>query len=227
MISVEEHEAVVALLADPRRLTRTGSSQLTHLLARIARCGVCGRLLESAGRKKAYRCSAGCVYRREELADETVRLWVTKKILPDWQADTFLLDVDDEDESGVVVEPDPEAEQQLRVLEARLAGFVDAAAKGEVSPESFATIEQGLRFQIDELKARATKQRLNPLLAAIDREPSELWDSWKLEERRAVIRLCARVEILPSGRGKRFDPALIRVTPILDDRRALVPYVTE
>ncbi len=93
LISVEEHERLLAIFADPARRTTTHrGSEPRRLLTGIARCGVCGAGMRWLGANTRttprYLCAAhSCVGRRSDMVDALVTETVIERLSrPDAQA---------------------------------------------------------------------------------------------------------------------------------------------
>ena len=212
IVSREDHEKVVAVLSDPHRVTNRGYSTARWLLTGIARCGACGgplRVALTAGTPR-YGCRTdGCraVVRLVAPVDE----YVTQVVLA--LAEDIAARGADTDRDAPEV---AEAREELAALERRLAGFVDAAADGDLSPASLVRIEERVRPQIRAARARLTAlarpQTVDP---AVFLDPRAWWDAAPLPDRRALVRALVSVRVLRSGGGMRkFDPNLIEVTPL-------------
>lgn len=215
IVSLEEHGRAVDRLAQPGRKSWTDAST-KHLLTGIARCGVCGarcRLTKNRG-YPSYSCwggkGTGCVARRQEYVDDRV----TEAILEVMEKPGIVAQLaaaQDNDDGGAA-----EAAQELEDLKLRLAGFVDAAADGAISPAALAQIEGKLQPQIDDARRRAAPSAVPPEVRKLAGPGAR--DRWEHEltmsERRAVVRSLVEVLIHRSPRkhGSRgFDPTLIEI----------------
>src|SRR3954469_11815229 len=127
------HLALVAKLGDPaRRSQRT--SAVKHLLSGIAVCGVCGGRLRVQKNRGflAYLCVDGFhVSRRETDTDEYVTEVVLCRLARPDLADAFT-DATDAKTAAALAE--------AREKRARLEGFYDTAAAGELTPAALARI---------------------------------------------------------------------------------------
>lgn len=199
--------AVRSKLTDPRRRTQRDSA-VRHLLSGIATCGPCGgRIRVQKNRSHlAYLCVDGFhVSRKEAWVDGMVeRVVVGILSRPDL---TDLFDVEDPDATAARAEA---AEKR-----ARLEGFYDAAAAGELTPQALARIESRLLPEVEAADRRARRVSVSPAVrAAAGPDAAARWDGLPLTVKRELISALVTVRILPAGRGKRvFDPATVEVMP--------------
>jgi site-specific DNA recombinase len=197
--------ALAAKLGDPKRRTQRDSA-VKHLLSGIAVCGVCGgriRVQKNRG-FLAYLCVGGfCVSRHEDPVDEFVAAVVVERLS---RPDVLDLLADDDDEVQA-------ARAQAAELRARLDGFCDTAAAGDLTPAALARIEATLLPQIEQAEKRARTAVVSPAVAdAAGPDIAERWASLPLSARREIIDTLLTVKILPTGKGRRrFDPSAIAI----------------
>ena len=211
MISVEEHERLLAIFADPARRTTTHrGSEPRHLLTGIARCGVCGEVMKWFGPRSiktpTYQCSgSSCVRRRADFIDALVIETVIERLS---RPDAVALFA----QAGNQVVRESVA--GAAALRARLAGFIDQAVTGEISNASFAQIEAKLLAQIAAAEKQARASVNDPLVAALAGPDARVrWERLTVKDRRTVVASLVAVTINPSTVGtRRFDPADIEVT---------------
>ncbi|WP_165368517.1 recombinase family protein [Serinicoccus sediminis] len=215
LVTVDTWERAVAVLTDPARNTRTGDSTATHLLTGIATCGVCGapvRRIKNRG-IHSYACPrTGCMAVVRSIAP--TEAWVTDVLLE-------LLTVHGAQlAAGTTTDDRPDvtaARDELQGLRTRLDGFVSAAADGQVSPATLATIEARLTPQIRAAESRV-RQLLTPrALDGIDlTDPAAAWDGLDLAERRHLLRSVVDVVIHRRTTRKQprvFERETVVVTP--------------
>ena len=197
--------ALQAKLTDPKRRTQR-SSRVRHLLSGLAVCGVCdGRIRVQKNRGYlAYLCVDGFhVSRREDYVDQFVSAVVVERLSRPDALEVFA-DSDDADMS--------EVRAVVAELRARLQGFYDAAAAGELTPAALARIEAQLLPKIDEAERAAQAQSVAPVLVdAAGPDAAQHWESMPISTRREVIDALMRVRILKAGQGRRFDPASVAI----------------
>ncbi|MCP2195689.1 recombinase family protein [Williamsia deligens] len=202
LITIEEHQQMLALLNDPARLTHRGSSP-RWLLTGIATCGVCGgRIVRAKNRGcDSYMCHEKfCVARKIATLDEFV-------------VETILARLEQLDPAALAA-TDPTtaaAFDEARALRDRLDDFVDQAAAGELTAASLARIEARLLPQIASAERRANAGARHPLVAAMVGDGArEHWASLDIVERRTVVRSMLSVTIHRAGVGRTvFNPDLI------------------
>lgn len=200
--------ACVSRLTDPARRTNEGRG-VKHLLTGLATCGVCGGLMKIQKNRThvAYICGAGfCVSRKKELVEDFVTAVVVARLaLPD------AIELLQAPESGAEV---ADALAEVRAKRARLEGFYDAAAAGEVTPAALARIEARLLPEIDAAERRARSNLGSPLVSSIvGADVEQVWAGLQVEQRREVMAALVDVTVLPTGRGRRtFDPQSVRIS---------------
>ncbi|MFK5689557.1 recombinase family protein [Ornithinimicrobium sp. LYQ92] len=215
LVDVESWERAFALLTDPSRLSRTGDSTARHLLTGIATCGECGAPLRRVKNRgtPSYSCMhSGCMRVTRSIAGTDA--WVTDVLLE-------LLTAHGPQLAAGADDPRPDvaaARADLQTLHDRLDGFVSAAADGQVSPATLATIEARLRPQIQAAERRV-RQMLTPrALDGIDL--SDLhgeWERMPMPQRREKLR--ALVDVVVHRRESLKQPRIFeRHTVIVTPR---------
>lgn len=202
------HHGLVARLSDPRRRT-VRESAIRHLLSGIALCGVCGGRMGIQKNRGylAYLCTNGFhVSRRQDYVDALVVAVTVARLQ---QPDILRLMTPEGDEAVV------RALEESREKRARLEGFYDAAAAGELSPAALARIEAKLLPEIAAAEKRAERVAVAPVVAdTAGPDAAERWERLSMPQKREVIDALMRVRILPTGRGaRRFDPERVEITP--------------
>jgi hypothetical protein len=102
---------------------------------------------------------------------------------------------------------------EAREKRARLEGFYDAAAAGELTPAALARIEARLLPEIEAAESRAQAQITSPLVAEVaGSEARNRWAKLGLPQRREIIATLMVVRILPTVRGSRtFRPESVEI----------------
>lgn len=203
IVSESDYLRVGAIFSDPDRPLGSGSDPV-HLLTGIAVCGVCRRTVKAAPasghRQRTYACPEQHVRRLESAVDELV-------------AEVVLGVLDDPEIRARLAAPTDDSVAHLdeaRELRARLQGFADAAAAGEVSPASLARIEERLLPQIAEAERRSVPR--SPLVSDLLTHTNirQRWQELELVPRREIVRTVVRPVILPAVRGRKtFDPETV------------------
>jgi site-specific DNA recombinase len=111
---------------------------------------------------------------------------------------------------------DPDALQDARntleAIDARLANAADMFAAGDIDGAQLARITERLRA--DRAKASADVEAALPATVPADligEAAAETWAALSMDSKRAVLDTLVTVTIMPSGSGKAFDPATVRV----------------
>lgn len=207
--------AAVTLIGDPARKTSPGFAT-RWLLSGLARCGVCGQAVSSAGtarirqdgeRRTVYRCRSRQHVARDAVpVDDLVsRVVIDRLSRPD--AAGLLDDRDAPDAAALVTE--------AGTVRARLDELAAAYAAGAVDLGQLTTGSDALRARLRSVEARQAPSRRVPVLGALvgAQDVAKIWHALPFERQRAVIDLLARVVIDPATRqGARvFNPDLIRI----------------
>ena len=152
MISIADHERLLAILRDPARRTTTHRGrEPRHLLSGIAVCGVCGKVMRYFGptslKTPTYLCSARtCVRRRADLTDHLVTEAIIARLSRRDAVKLFARAGDKQARTAL---------GKADTARKRLASFVEAAADGEITAASLAGIEAKLLPQIEAAEAAA------------------------------------------------------------------------
>lgn len=226
LVTVETWERAVAVLTDPARATRTGDSIARHLLSGIARCGKpgpdgteCGgelRHLVNRGRYPTYICfTRGCY-----------GVAIAARMLDDYVNDVVLglLTAQGEQLRAAAIgdaahDGAATTRAHLQGLRERLAGFVTAAAAGDLSPATLAAIEADLSPQIAAAEADLRRQLVPRALRRLaGPDPVAAWTAMAVQDQRAILRDLLRVVVLPAGKGnwgrRGLDETRVRLTPL-------------
>lgn len=191
--------AVQRVLSDPiRKTTRPG--RVKHLLSYLARCGVCGEPLSvrAVSGKPMYVCNDGThVGIRVDWADR----YITTLTLGRLSAPDVYPALAASDDSAVMA-----ARGEVEVLRARLEGFYDSAAAGELSPAALARVEARLLPEISDAERRATMAATPPQLRALLDPEVDMWQRWdemSPAARKDVLRVLFSVIRVHPAQGRR------------------------
>lgn len=196
-----------------------GGLAVKHLLAGLAKCGVCGAGMRhywppSAQRRCAppsYICPSGSAHVRRRA--DRIEAMVEETVL------AILRAMDPNAVFGAC--DDSEATKhwdEARELQERLDAFTESAADGELTPRALAKIEGKLLPQIAEAeaKARAATRHENPIVAQLAEDPDDWFDRTVMEKREVIRALIELVEIRPTtARGR---------SVFIDDDIVINPY---
>jgi len=204
ILTVEEHEQLVALLTNPKRLLTHRGSAPAYWLSYIAVCGKCGEPVVPKGPQPdrplagfTYRCRLGHVSRPMRVVDAFV-----EDILLGWLEDPLV--------AAKVRAPEvssgPSLEDELAEiarLESGLLEWVQDAARAGLSATVVGAYQATVQEQIEEVRARMDSRMRDPLLAAmVGPGARDRWGRADLVQRRNVVRSCMKVVINPTGRRR-------------------------
>lgn len=199
LITPEDHEKILELMADPTRLKHHGV-EVVHLLSGIATCGVCGgRIRQTAGRYPKYACVNFCVTRRQSHVDELVTELVLKRM---------------EEARGVEEFVDPvqaEALAEARTMRTQLNEAVDLFAQGKLSAAALARAEAQMLPRIEDFERIGRKVVAPELVTLLEGGAREEWAKMNATSRRNLINSLLRIIILKAKPGNRFDPESVWV----------------
>ncbi|WP_326950271.1 recombinase family protein [Amycolatopsis sp. NBC_01307] len=221
IITEEEHHAVVAKLGDPGRRNVKDGSRVKWLLSGILLCSICETGVTSTlrGGHMVYRCKAGHLSRNMAKTDSVVVERVLRRLSSVAAREFFQYE-------GQAREL-TEAVQTARDLRARLDGFTDKAADGELSPERLSRIEAKLLPKIKAAEERAQQIGVSPAVAElVGPDASVVWEGLPITQKRAVLRAVVRPRLLPTPGGRApFRPD--RITMSWMGRPAPIPGVDD
>ncbi|MGP9837888.1 recombinase family protein [Arthrobacter sp. 179] len=212
LISGDEHEQVLAILADPVRKANYKGREPRSLLTGIAGCGLCGGKMRKvpgaikAGKKQpaAYSCrDCHRVRRKLESVDDLVTVLVLGRLLMPDLAAAMAGDNSDQIEKF---------RAQVVGLEARLELAADEFADGGMTGDQLRRVNAKILPQLEELRRRLAS--LRPVTAVLDlagEDAAERWAAATLDIRRSVVEDLMEITILPTGSGIRFSPEHIKI----------------
>lgn len=208
IITLDQHHAVRAILADPSRLKRRTTRR--YLLTGLLHCGRCGEKMVARPRddkRKQYVCAGGvnfagcgkmsCIAAPlDELLRDAIIEVVTS---PDLEARLAAPEADDD------------AADELRDLEARLDELAEMFAAGEIGRREWMTARDGLDRRLAEARAQATAETTRRASVADARALSDLGDTWDdlpIQRQRSIAELLIdRITLNPAVPGRNFfDP---------------------
>ena len=208
LVSVEDHERVIAILSDPSRVTRPRGSEPRWLLSGIALCGHCGSPMIRIKNRgyDSYMCRGSqptvgggrfCVSRVIHRVDPFVSEAVVRRL----EGQDLVQNLAASDMGYA------EAAGEVRALRQRLDGFTDAAAEGDLSPAALARIEARLLPQIEAAEQRARSMVSSPLVASMmGAGARQRWEALDVRDRRDLVRSIVDVRIWRIGSGRRSYP---------------------
>jgi hypothetical protein len=213
VISEDMWRAVQAVLASPKRKRVRGTRSM---LGGLGLCG-CGNRLQGAVSTRGehvYRCNRAtrgdrpgphCVQQADR-----VDAWVTGVIVARLSRPDLGEVIAPKRPSLAPLHAETSAiRENLESLAAdRALGLIDRRQMLVASERANQRLEQ----ITSELAAASAENVLAPFVGA--ERAQEVWQSLDLSRRRAVIdALCESVTVLPAGRGRKFNPETVVITP--------------
>ena len=208
--------AATTIITDPGRRTSPGFAT-RWLLSGLARCGVCGATVSSAGtarirsdgsRRIVYRCRTRKHVARDASPtnDLVSRVVVTRLTQSDAQE--------------LLVKNDVPRAKELRaeclVLRSRLESVACEYADGALTAAQLRVATERLSRRLADVEAALPDTRGTPTITdlVLAADVQGAWDNLSFDRKRAVIRTLLEVTILPeTTRGARnFRPELVRMT---------------
>lgn len=200
LISLDEHERILAVLADPSRRSNHRGSEPHWLLSGIAVCGVCGSSMRRQKNRgyNTYVCAKGfCVARSVRSLDP----YVTEHALRRLEGQDLLADLGSQDADMAT------AVAEVTALRQRLDAFTDSAAEGETSPTALARIESRLRPQIAAVEAKMRRHAKSPLVLDVAGPLARSrWETMAMRDRRDLLRELVTVEVVKLEKRQRTVP---------------------
>ena len=202
------------LMADPSRRVTDRQGQLVWLLSGIMRCAECGHLARVI-KNRGYRsyacwgkfCTVVSATRVQEFIVPLIRARLAAPDLADLLA-------------GPAADETAAAKQQAAELQARLDGFYEKAALGDINPDGMAKIEKRLLPLLEDAKARARAQ-VDPLLVSVaGTNPAVKWDDLSLGQQRQIVGLLIDPLLVSrTVQGSRFSPGRLSQSRWAGDTR--------
>jgi site-specific DNA recombinase len=223
-----------AILSNPARRTRPGHPKI-HLLSGIAGCGLCktGKMIVSGGTtstrkgdrvyqyepKPVYRCrDCGKISRNQAHVDGLV----TQKILEVMSSPSarllgmWLRDRDQTEKAQT-------AAKRIKELQARLDDAAQAYAAEMITIAQLTTINSALMPELSMAQAEAGEPNQDSVLGDLSwklirarddtlGDATKAWQETSPSDRRKIVRHLLDVEILPTRRGRGFDPESVKIT---------------
>lgn len=198
MTSERDYNLIVARLTDPARRLQE-STTLSNQLSGAAICGRCDGVVR-IGHSTKYRCSAcfGVAVLKVD-ADRIIDKLIIGRLR-------------DRAAMAVFIAPSntaaaQRAEDERKVLQARLDAHYKLAATGELTARGISLIERELLPKIEAAATAARELSAPPALEGL--EPEMIADTWPdqpVAVRRGVILALAEVKLSPAGKGRKATP---------------------
>jgi DNA invertase Pin-like site-specific DNA recombinase len=209
IVTVEEYEAVRAILEDPARYKYERGGLPKHLLSGVAFCGLCGNKLSVRKRydNRIYYCSqnppAGGCGKIQRVADKLEGL-ITEAIFVAVESDTWR-------KAGETKE-DPVAPlyEQLAALQGLYDRLEDKLADELIGKETYKRKRTQYERSMEDVRREITRLRGGQVIGLAPRNLREVWPSLSLDRRRNIVKaVLVRVAINPQPNSVVFDPDAI------------------
>ena len=210
VISVDDHRAVLAVLADPSRHTARPQDR-SALLVGVATCGLCTHptrvySTRSGPKRRLYYCST-----KRHLSR-------TAPPIDEFVVDALLERLARTPTTDLLDPADPDLVARLRTdettIRARLDGIADAYAAGDVDELQLRRVSTRLRADLDRITTELTSLSRRPAVATL-LEHDDLEHAWHespVAAQRAILASLATVRLHSPGRGaRRLDPDTIQI----------------
>jgi site-specific DNA recombinase len=213
IISRDTHDAVCALLADPKRHTGKRRARV-HLLSGLALCGLCGKKMgttvkrkKSGGNRTVYQCkNMGCMRVVRDLVktDALVVDIVTRRLARPDAAKVFAKPTVDTKALNA------QANEYRALIKAAETDYDN----GEITAQRMNARIDTIQPKLDAIEAKLlganTSRKLDGLIG--NPKVAEVFSGLSLDRRRAVIDTVCTVTIDPNDRpGGSFDPEKVRI----------------
>jgi hypothetical protein len=209
IISVTDHQRLVALLNDPSRKTNAKGGTPRWLLSGIVICGRCGndKVNVTTGGQRRLRPAYTCVRKDAEHPGCYARSWVD-------EVDAWVgLAIKDRQADPKLGEPGADVAERIEDLHranAQLKADQIELAESELPLTMLAVRGAKLEAQI-----KANLDRISALLPSMAQTLKVPWDEATLGERRALIeKLTTKIELCPTGNGRyrTFTPDQVEIS---------------
>jgi site-specific DNA recombinase len=209
IITVEEYEAVKAILEDPARYRYERGGLPKRLLSGVAFCGLCGNKLSVRKRydNRIYYCSqnppaSGCG-KIQRVADKLEGL-ITEAIFVAVESDTWR-------KVGESTE-DPVAPlyEQLAALQGLYDRLEDKLADELISKETYKRKRTQYERSMEDVRREITRLRGGQVIGLAPRNLREVWPSLSLDRQRNIVKaVLVKVVVNPQPNSVVFDPDAI------------------
>lgn len=213
IVTAEEHDRLVALLADPRRKDNKEGPGVKWLGTGVYRCAVCeGPMRIISGyrpngtKRTRYGCAEKfCVQRAAEPTDTVVeRALIRFLSRPDVMSE--LVDADDTEQKEAVAE--------VARLSAELTAAREKVRRHEITLDDFTFFRSTWEPQLADAERRAQPKWLPDAVGEVaGPDAAERWAKLSMTVKRAILKALLEVRVHPSGAGNQFtfDPGKIEV----------------
>ncbi|MCM6774928.1 recombinase family protein [Nocardia sp. CDC159] len=214
ILTVDEHERLVALLDDPSRRTHRGNEPV-HLVSYIATCTQCKEVVHGRTPTRSrrgypfYTCEAGCVGRGIAKVDAHVEE-VLLRLLEHPDTMAKLMAEDAEGKASV-----DEQLAHIERLRNNIRVFVKQAARTGLTAAEVDEYVSEVKTQIREAEERMKASIGDPVLAGIvGPDVRRAWAGYDMVQKRDVIRRAMKIEIRPVEHRGRYSEVGVEIYPL-------------
>jgi site-specific DNA recombinase len=212
ILTVEEWQAVKAILEDPSRVNGHRGGVAKHLLTGIAYCGKCDKRLSvrKIRGKRIYYCSPGAptggcgtVHRQAEPIEKLIEQAIFKATEGDlWKR---LQATPQEDPTAPLYE-------QLARDQGLLDRLEDKMAQELISEAAYKRNRAEIERRMEDTRNWLDRKRGRQIMIYVPKNLREVWPDFSMDRRRAIVKaVLVRVVVLPQRGGSRtFHPDRIR-----------------
>jgi site-specific DNA recombinase len=206
ILTMDEHQRLLALVSDPERKSHRTGEHVRHLLVGVARCGVCGGRIRALTRKRTdlrvivYSCGERfCVTRTAAEIDALVEAVVVGRLArPDFAAAL----AESADDPAVRT-----AGEEVARLRARLDEARRLVAEDELSLESLVEIERRTLPALQAAEKRAQPRHVPDAVHEVaGADAPTLWEATPIAARREIVHALLDVRIRRSPRRNQHEP---------------------
>lgn len=219
IIPLEQWKALAEILNDPKRRTSPAGGLRRYLLSGLIFCGRCGR--PAYGRKgrvqggRRQPTGYGCHGLREEGGCGGVRRKASD--VEELICEALFIAVEgpawDQVASRPAEDPSRELYEALASDQGLLDRLEDKVLEELVRPETARRKRVEIERRMDATRARLAQLGDRRVAVQVPRNLREVWPSLSLDRRRAILAaVIERVDLLPQGSGRAFDPDAVKVT---------------
>jgi site-specific DNA recombinase len=212
ILSMEEWQAVKAILEDPSRLNHERGGVARYLLTGIVHCGKCDTKLSvrKIRGKRIYYCSPGAptggcgtIGRQADPIDNLITQAIFKATEGDlWKR----LQAQEEDD------PIAPAYEQLARDQGLLDRLEDKMAQELISEPAYKRNRAEIERRMEDTRKWADRKRGRQVIVYVPKNLREVWPDLSMDRRRAIIKaVLVKVVVLPQrGNPQVFHPEFVK-----------------
>jgi site-specific DNA recombinase len=209
IISLQEWEAVKAILEDPVRYKDHRGGTPKHLLSGLAYCGLCGNQLRVKRTRglRVYFCSpetktGGCL-KISRQADPLEHL-IEEAIFRAAEGDLFkrMAAQEEDDPTAMLYE-------QLARDQGLLDRLEDKLAQELISVAAYKRNRAEIEQRMETTRSWISRKRGRQIMTLVPRNLREVWSDLSIDRRRAIVKAILVKVVVHPQHGMRFDPEKI------------------